>query len=150
MPDTVIAYVTHVDRPNISSASNRQEAKWRGGACLSKNGCTFCGCCDKCHRSGHDKRSTTKHKHASFTAHRETIQSRLKVKNDRCIAVSSFLDISVHCSLPGNKRQVSGAITLAAVGAHNAGHENKGHDNQNGKIQDLKCTTGEGKLCSNF
>ena len=114
MPDTVIAYVTHVDRPNISSASNRQGAKWRGGACLSKNGGTFCGCFDKCHRSGHDKRSTTKHKHASFTAHRETIQSRLKVKNDRCIAVSSFLDISVHCSLPGNKRQVSGAITLAA------------------------------------
>jgi len=34
--DTVVAYITHDDRPNISSASSRHRAKRRGGLCSSK------------------------------------------------------------------------------------------------------------------
>jgi len=33
MPDTFIIYVTHDDRPNISSASGQHGAKRRGGLC---------------------------------------------------------------------------------------------------------------------
>jgi len=38
--DTVIAYITHDDRPNIASASNRHGAKQRGDRshCIVANG----------------------------------------------------------------------------------------------------------------